>query len=175
MVRIAEVRRLEHVRLYNSSNWRGITDAGVAALSGLPALQTLQLNYFKRISNAGLAHLGALRGTLRELILVGSCLVSDQGIVNISALDGLTSLAISLCGTLTNSTLRLIGASFTRLAHLALGYNNPASVFTDEGLAALHALPSLKELRLERTWGLLHGSGARLLKHHNPTLQIKQW
>jgi len=171
---IAKLERLQHLRLYNSSNWRGITDKGIEELSKLAALKTLQLNYFKRITNDGLSKLSTLT-SLRELLLVGSCQIADQGIKYLAPLHNLSYLAISLCGTLTDNTLHTISTNFPSLCTLALGYNNPNSYFTDEGLLNLLSLNKLKELRLERTWGLLQGAGARQLKDKIIDLQIKQW
>jgi hypothetical protein len=174
MHRISKLALLQHLRLYNSSNWRGITDKGVEELSKLTTLQTLQLNYFKRITNDGLSKIAKLPA-LRELLIIGSCQIADQGIKNLSSLHNLSHLAISLCGTLTDDALRTISTSFPALRTLALGYNNPYSCFTDAGLLNLLALVKLKELRLERTWGLIQGEGAKLLRENIADLQIKQW
>lgn len=171
---IATSKHLQHLRLYNSSNWRGITNKGIEELSKLSSLKILQLNYFKRITNDGLSKLSTLT-SLRELLLIGSCQITDQGIKSLTPLHDLSYLAISLCGTLTDNTLHTISVSFPSLTTLALGYNNPNSYFTDAGLLNLLSLSKLKELRLERTWGLLHGAGARELKSKITELQIKQW
>jgi len=174
MKKIAQLSNLQHLRLYNSSNWRGITDKGLEELGKLTSLKTLQLNSFKRISNEGLASLSRL-SSLRELILIGACQVSDVGIKHLSSLHNLSSLAISLCGTITDASLHTISISFPTLQTLSLGYNNPSSFFTDAGLLHLVSLVKLKELRLERTWGLLHGAGAKQLKEKLHDLQIRQW
>lgn len=174
MKKIAKLSNLQHLRLYNSSNWRGITDKGLEELGKLTSLKTLQLNYFKRITNEGLASLARL-SSLRELILIGACQIADSGIKHLSPLGNLSSLAISLCGTLTDSSLYTISISFPVLRTLALGYNNPSSCFTDTGLLHLLSLVKLKELRLERTWGLLQGLGAKQLKEALPELTIRQW
>jgi len=174
MIKIAQLSNLQHLRLYNSSNWRGITDKGLEELTKLPSLKTLQLNYFKRISNEGLSALARL-SSLRELILIGSCQIADSGIKYLSPLQNLSSLSISLCGTLTDTSLHTISTSFPVLHTLSLGYNNPNSFFTDVGLLHLVSLVELKELRLERTWGLLQGAGAKQLKERLSDLQIRQW
>lgn len=171
---ISKISNLQHLRLYNSSNWRGITDKGLEELVKLSSLRTLQLNYFKRISNDGLSSVGHLY-SLRELILIGACQIADAGIKHLSSLGNLSSLAISLCGTLTDASLQTISASFPSLRTLSLGYNNPNSFFTDAGLLHLVSLVKLKELRLERTWGLLQGVGAKQLKEQLSELQIRQW
>lgn len=170
----ARFKRIQSLRLYNSSNWRGITDKGIEELSKLTSLKILQLNYFKRISNEGLSKLSTL-SSLRELLLIGSCQIADHGIRYLAPLRDLSHLAISLCGTLTDNTLHTIATSFPSLSTLALGYNNPNSYFTDAGLLNLLSLHKLKELRLDRTWGLLQGAGARQLKDKMADLQIKQW
>jgi len=174
MIKIAQLSNLQHLRLYNSSNWRGITDKGLEELAKLPSLKTLQLNYFKRITNDGLSALARL-STLRELILIGSCQIADSGIKHLSPLNNLSSLSISLCGTLTDTSLHTISTSFPILQTLSLGYNNPNSFFTDVGLLHLVSLVKLKELRLERTWDLLQGAGAKQLKERLTDLQIRQW
>jgi len=171
---IARLVHLQHLRLYNSSNWRGITDKGIHELSKLTSLTTLQLNYFKRITNEGLSKFSTL-SSLRELLLIGSCQIADHGIKHLAPLHNLSYLAISLCGTLTDNALYTISTSFPSLCTLALGYNNPNSYFTDEGLLNLLSLSKLKELRLDRTWGLLQGVGAKQLKDKITDLQIKQW
>jgi len=174
MKKLSTFPQLQKLRLFNSSNWRGIDDGGLFDISKIKGLQTLQLNYFKRITNDGLLFLRNLTD-LKELHLSGSILISDEGIENLSSLNQLQSLTLSLCGKLTDRTLRVIAKNFPHLRYLSLGYNNPSSVFTNEGLMELAALKELKELRLDRSWGLLGGNGIALLKSKLPDLVVKPW
>jgi hypothetical protein len=174
MKKIAKFSNLRCLRMYNSSNWRGITDSGLAEISKLVHIETLQLNYFKRISNEGLVHISKLYN-IRELHISGSSVINDQGIQNLSTLKKLTSLTLSLCGTLTDKSLRFIATTFPQVRYLSLGYNNPQSFFSDEGLNELVKLKELKELRLERSWGLLGGHGVKTLKELIPCLVVRHW
>lgn len=171
--KIAQFKNLRCLKLYNSSNWKGITDTGVKELCTLTNLQVLQLNFFKRLSNKSIKELQTLKN-LKELYISGAPLVSDQGITALS-LPQFASLSLSLCGTLTDKTLFAIPKNFPSLQFLSLGYNNPSSFFTDAGLAALKDLRELKELRLERSWGHLSGDGVRTLRLALPNLLVRNW
>lgn len=66
--RIAQFKNLRCLKLYNSSNWKGITDAGMKQLCKLSNLQVLQLNFFKRLTNKSMKRLRKLKD-LRELCI----------------------------------------------------------------------------------------------------------
>jgi len=174
MKKISKFTNLRHFRLHNSSNWKGITDAGMAEIAKLVHLESLQLNYWKRITNSSAVFISKLT-ELRELHISGSSLINDEGIFHLSSLRNLTSLTLSLCGTLTDKALQCIARNNTQLQYLSLGYNNPLSCFSDEGLKELLKLKLLRELRLERSWGLLNGNGVKLIKEHIPCLVVRQW
>jgi len=174
MKKIAQFTNMQSLRLYNSSNWKGITDEGLAQVCNLMALRTLHLSYFKRISNEGLANVKNLKN-LRELHISGATMVSDTGISTLASLTNLASLTFSLCGTLTDKTLFTVSKCFPQLRYLSLGYNNPNSVFSDDGLNALLGLKQLRELKLERSWGLLSGDGIKTLKQQLPDLVVRNW
>jgi uncharacterized protein YciI len=56
-----------------------VTDAGLAHLKGLTALQSLDLRWFDQVTDVGLAHLKSLTA-LQSLILVGCKRVTDAGL-----------------------------------------------------------------------------------------------
>ena len=57
---------LRCLKMYNSSNWKGITDVGMRELAKLSKLEVLQLNFFKRITNDGITEINHLK-SLQEL------------------------------------------------------------------------------------------------------------
>jgi hypothetical protein len=57
---------LRTLKMYNSSNWKGITDVGMRELAKLNKLEFLQLNFFKRITNDGITEINQLKN-LQEL------------------------------------------------------------------------------------------------------------
>lgn len=171
--KIAQFRNLRSLKLYNSSNWKGVTDTGMKEISKLSKLQVLQLSFFKRLTNESIKELHKLK-RLKELHISGAPLVSDQGITALSLLH-FVSLSLSLCGTLTDQTLFVLPNNFPRLQFLSLGYNNPSSFFTDAGLAALKDLRELKELRLERSWGHLSGDAVKILRQALPSILVRNW
>jgi hypothetical protein len=64
--KIAMLSNLRCLKMYNSSNWKGITDVGMKELAKLSKLEVLQLNFFKRITNDGITEINKLNH-LQEL------------------------------------------------------------------------------------------------------------
>lgn len=64
--KIALFQNLRCLKMYNSSNWKGITDVGMRELARLSKLEVLQLNFFKRITNTGIIEINKLKN-LQEL------------------------------------------------------------------------------------------------------------
>ena len=96
------------------------------------SLQKLDLSYCSGITDAGLAHLSALR--LKELNL-SSCDVTDAGLAHLSALP-LQKLDLSYCSKVTDAGLTHLSALRLRELHLT-----HCKHITDAGLAHLSTLP----------------------------------
>ena len=125
-----------------------VTDAGLAALSGLTQLEALDLRY-TFITDEGLAHLANLEN-LAELHLGGfsrnvGTKITDHGIEHLRNMKKLTRL--SLGGTKVGDDSMKIVRGMTGLKHLELWQTKVA----DDGLADVAALADLEHLDIFST------------------------
>jgi serine/threonine protein kinase len=120
-----------------------VTDAGLAHLKGLTALQELNLGGCKKVTDAGLAHLKGLTA-LQELNLGGCVRVTDAGLAHLKSLTALQQLDLNGCVRVTDAGLTHL-KSLTALQQLDL---SGCVRVTDDGLAHLKSLMALQELRL---------------------------
>lgn len=117
-----------------------VTDADLQHLEALAELEDLSVAGCRKVSDAGVKHVGGLR-KLRRLDLMDTQL-TDAGIENLKGMECLEELRID--GT------RVTGAALTRLAHLRrLRSLIFADTFvSDAQLAHLRNLPQLERLSL---------------------------
>jgi len=116
-----------------------VSDAGLAHLKGLTALEELDLNYTP-VSDAGLAHLKEL--TALERLYLGGTQVSDAGLAH---LKGLTALEVLYLNETQASDAGLAHLKeLTALERLYLG----GTQVSDAGLPHLKGLTALKWLEL---------------------------
>ncbi len=119
-----------------------VTDAGLANLSGLTALEYLGLKG-TAIGDAGLAHLKNLTA-LTNLILADTK-VTDAGLVHLAGMSKLESVNLSNT-PITDAGLEQLG----RIRGLA-GINVTGTKVTDAGLIHLKPLPKLTKLNVKDT------------------------
>ena len=129
------------VRVVELSETR-VSDAGLAQLEGLTALEALHL-YETPVSDAGLSQLTGLTA-LEELSLDGTQ-VSDAGLANLKGLRALAALSLSDTQVSDAGLSHLKG--LTALAEMSL-YDTQVS---DAGLTHLKGLTALRWLDLRRT------------------------
>lgn len=144
------------LRQRDSIHSRGtdVTDLGLAALSSLVALQTLDLSRSWKISNAGLASLSSL-SVLHSLNL-NQCGVHDVGVALLSSLTALRTLRLAgWCeedewDVATQSYLGLNDAGVASLCALTnlCSLELSCRAFTDVGVASLSSLINLHTLNL---------------------------
>jgi hypothetical protein len=176
-------KRVIGVDLANNSK---VTDADLAHLKSLPALETLDLLGCEKIGDKGMGEIKSLT-KLKELSLNGTG-VTDKGLAEISALKDLRKLDLQETRVGDAGLAHLKG-----LGQLEVLVLTETSV-TDAGLADLSGLPKLKWLWLTNTRvtdkGLVHlknlsnleilnvigtkvtGRGAADLKQSLPKLQV---
>ena len=161
-------------RLKTLSFSKGLTDASLARLSGLPALETLQTNLSgmtddgtkalagirtlralklfhpaKAFTGTGLAHLAGLP-ELRSLTVAGSYAFGDAGMEAVAKLPRLEEFRTWHAGQTIEGVRRLKG--LTALKRLTLGQvlaYKPPTTLSDETLAVLAEMPSIEALQLE--------------------------
>jgi len=122
-----------------------VGDASARRLGdSLLALRELRLDHCARLSDAGLAGLGALRG-LRALSLAG-CPVTDGGLAHLAALRELRALDVSRCPGVRGGLEALAGLD--ALEDLNLG---SCFALSDAAVAPLAALGALRALCLANT------------------------
>lgn len=153
---------------------KGLTDASLAWLSGLPALETLQTNLSgmtdegtkalagvrtlrslklfhpaKAFTGTGLAHLADLP-ELRSLTVAGSYAFGDAGMEAVAKLSRLEEFRTWHVGHTLEGVRHL--KSLKRLKRLTLGqvlsYKPPTSL-SDDTLSILAEMPALESLQLE--------------------------
>ena len=161
-------------KLRSLSFSKGLTDASLAHLSGLPALETLQTNLSgmtddgtkalagirtlralklfhpaKAFTGSGLAHLAELP-ELRSLTVAGSYAFGDAGMEAVATLTRLQEFRTWHAGQTIEGVRRL--KALKNLKSLTLGqvlaYTPPVTL-SDETLAILAEMPSLESLQLE--------------------------
>jgi hypothetical protein len=127
-----------HVDLTNTQ----ISDAGLAHLKGLTALEWLSLRH-TQVSNAGLAHLKGL--TVLETCDLGNTQISDAGLAHLRGLTALKGLA------LRNTQISDAGLAHLRgsTAMFALFLDN--TQISDAGLSHLKDLTALEWVDLQGT------------------------
>ncbi len=113
------------------------TDAGLAHLRRLAALETLDLS-FSEVTDAGLVHLAGMT-RLRELWLEETK-ITDAGLVHLRELSALETLSLSSTPITDAGLMHLRG--LTALKSLDLGYTQvtPAGLECLAGLTELHAV-----------------------------------
>jgi hypothetical protein len=140
------VVRVSEGESYGLSVSKDTTDfhlGAIAHLADLPQMTSLSLNGCCRITDAGLAPVGRVRG-LRTLSLSGCKYITGVGLAHLSGLNGLELLSLHGCSLLTDAGLGNL--RFLRgLRSLKLG---GCPSITDAGLAHLHGLGSLRTLEL---------------------------
>ena len=140
----ADLSRAKRLNVCGSN----VTDAGLAALSGLTGLEVLDLRY-THITDEGLAHLKDLQN-LTELYLGGHAKqvgtkITDRGMEHLRSMKKLTRL--SLGGTNVGNDAMKIVRGMTRLKHLELWFTK----VTDDGLADVSTLADLEHLDIYTT------------------------
>jgi hypothetical protein len=114
-------------------------------LSALTNLTSLNLTLCRRITDAGLAYLGALGKSLTSLNLSDCQLITNAGLAHLRALGkSLTSLKLSNCHEITDAGLAYL-SKLPNLTNLNLKF---CREITDSGLAHLHKLTNLTTLNL---------------------------
>lgn len=113
-----------------------VSDAGFAlGLSNLTEMETLDIAYFKLITNGGLSQLNKM-GKLTDLD-IGTCKkISDEGVRTLCGLGALTQLDASRCHKITDAGLGLLATSLRNLNNLFLSKCR----IGDEGLLNLAPL-----------------------------------
>jgi hypothetical protein len=157
------VAKLWNLRQLNLTEVPGLTDAGVAQLSGLIHLEDLHLSHTAvgdagvahwrgltnlrlldlsatRITDAGLAHLSGM--TKLESLYVRDTAITDAGVNHLSGLVNLK--ALTFCNTKITDAACITLARLPKLQTLDLR----ATRVGDAGVATLAQLPDLRELYL---------------------------
>lgn len=161
---VSQLTRLRGLKLYGP----GITNDGIAKLSGLVNLESLSLADCQGIDDGALVHLKKLK-KLRELSLFRD-FIGDDGVAHLNGLTAmeklrlrdtvvtakaiselagmkkLRDLDLSECGLLEDDAMPQV-AKLTSLTKLNLWLTR----VSDKGVAALTTLPSLEWLNLDQT------------------------
>lgn len=128
-----------------------VSDAGFAAVAGLPLLERAEFTEGSRLADASLGHLAKLP-RLARLALAGWA-ITDLGLRRLAALP-LVELSLEDCHRVGGSGLKLLNRpGGLRSLTLAGGRG-----IVDDSLAAVATLPDLERLEL-RNCSLLTGSG----------------
>jgi hypothetical protein len=127
----------------------GVTQAGIAGLEGMPALECITFRLCRALDNVS-----ALRHstTLTKLNLACSG-VNDAGIAGLEAIHTLQTLSLGECNV---SDVSALGSS-TSLRELDLSY----TVVNTAGIAGLERIPTLEILLLDGCQGLRDVSALR--------------
>ena len=150
-------------RLYLS--FTQITDRGVAILSRLTQLESLELNS-PRITSESAPDLTKLQN-LKSLGL-SACAIDERSVAALSAFPKLTWLRISGTG-IGNECLPQI-AKLQNLNSLYLG----GKIIDDNGLPYLHGMKNLASLDLASTGVTTDGPAVKELKKALPNCSIRQ-
>ncbi len=129
----------------SSLNLRGckITDTGLAYVAKLTSLSSLNLDWCTKITDAGLAHLSKL--TLLSSLNLSMCYtITDAGLAHLSKLTLLSSLNLCYCENITDAGL----AHLSKLTLLSSLYLSGCKNISDAGLAHLSTLTLLSSLGL---------------------------
>jgi hypothetical protein len=131
------------LEMKQGSGWGVLTDEGMRAVSGLPALKSLGLRWCKLVTDDGVRAVSSLP-SLTSLDLTWCKLVSDEGLRAVSSCTALTSLNLHGCNLVTDEGLRAV-SSLPALTFLDLW---SCRELTDEGVQAVSSLPALTSLNL---------------------------
>ena len=131
---LAQLPRLEHI-----CTPYGLTDADVAEIAKLPAVNEMEI-VADRLTDAGLASLAKIRN-LQVLHLEGTALMTDEGLKALATLPTLRHLRLS--GPFTDRGLAYLAAAPSLKA---LWLETPRA--TEEGLRSLAQIASLERLCL---------------------------
>jgi hypothetical protein len=145
-------------------SYSAVTDGGLAHLSGLNNLETLNLDC-THIGDTGLGHLAGLP-RLRSLSIVDTS-VTDAGLVHIAGLKNLKRLSLASNG-ITDTGLKHV-ANIQKLEFLSLGYTVEPSI-TDAGLEHLKGMKNLRAVWFN-TWGI-SAAGIDGLRRALPQLKV---
>jgi hypothetical protein len=137
---------------------------GLIATSGLKAPRLLSVYECPELTDAGLAYIGRL-SALEELDFLGCPWLTDAGLAQLTGLTALRKLCISGCKRLTDAGLAHIGR-LGALRRLSFGFMGRA--ITGAGLAFLNGLTELRELNFWESGfteeGLIHIGGLTALQ-----------
>ena len=135
---LQKLARLEQVTTLNFGGTKRMTDAGLAALAGMPQLVELDLSDYPggSITDRGLAVLRHLP-ELRRFAICWERGISDAGIANLAACDRLEN--VNLLGSPTGD-----GAIAALRGKPHLRYFKTGRLVTDAGLPMLHDFPVFK-------------------------------
>jgi serine/threonine protein kinase len=141
---------------------RGVADADLSVLEGLPNLRNLNLDH-SQITDAGLKVVARAGGNLVSLSVTNTQ-VTDAGLAEINGLKGLEDLRLDKLPITDVGMAQLV--AFPRLKKLSLYQTH----VTDEGLAYLKQCPALEHLSLDDVApisdaGLRYLSACRNLKY----------
>lgn len=135
LARVAKLPALEGLVVMNAN---GVTDAGVASIAALPAVRRLNLR-FAPVTDAGARTLATMRRL--ESLDLWHTQITDAGLEAIADLPELRELSVGYTRA-TNAGAR----SVARLTKLEVLYGS--LVFGDDGVRALAPLHALRELYL---------------------------
>jgi len=135
---LQKLARLDQVTTVNFGGTKRMTDAGLAALAGMPQLVELDLSDYPggSITDRGLAVLRHLP-ELRRFAICWERGISDAGIANLAACDRLEN--VNLLGSPTGD-----GAIAALRGKPQLRYFKTGRLVTDAGLPMLHDFPVFK-------------------------------
>ncbi|WP_439627102.1 protein kinase domain-containing protein [Gemmata sp.] len=134
----------------------GVTDAGLAAVAGLPELAHVALYDCGRVTDAGVTHLGKLPAL--AALTLGGCGVSDVGMRRLAGLSNLTELTLEECHRVTGAGVALL-ARLPRLRALTLAGGRGVG---DDAVPAAAALPALEWLEVRNCPRVTGGTLASL-------------
>jgi hypothetical protein len=135
---LQKLARLDQVTTVNFGGTKRMTDAGLAALAGMPQLVELDLSDYPggSITDRGLEVLRHLP-ELRRFAICWERGISDEGIANLAACDRLEN--VNLLGSPTGD-----GAIAALRGKPHLRYFKTGRLVTDAGLPMLHDFPVFK-------------------------------
>jgi hypothetical protein len=154
---LAPLSGLINLRSLNLQGCYNISGEGLACLSSLTNLQNL--NLLGMVTDKELAYLSGLKN-LQNLSLNSCSALTDKGLVQLSGLTNLQNLNLSGCFKLTDEGLTCLNGMIN-LLKLDLTY---CEKLTDDGLAILSGLTTLQSLDLSRCSKLTDKGLERLSK-----------
>jgi hypothetical protein len=137
MVHVGSLRRIESLTMWTCE---GVSDAGLAELSGLKRLKRLHLPG-QRVTDAGFAHLSGL--TSLEALLISEAPITEAGLAHLAGLPRLKQMAL-------NKTRVASLGSISKM-HWLTSLDIRGNPIDDVGLAPAAGLVGLRWLVLEGT------------------------